>query len=87
MEKVIIFLVVFMLLMIAYLWSKKLQRFKKKAEQNIRMSLCQFYETEISNISKIELLAMEDDNNTDFKFIDAVDKIQINDDVRVKIYD
>lgn len=39
------------------------------------------------NIDKLELAGVENDKNTDFKFIQAVENIQMSNDVRVRLYD
>lgn len=74
---------VFVLVILCILWNHIMM---KKYEKNMIYQPNFILETNVNEID-LTLLGHEIDKNTDNKFIDAVQKIDISEDVRVKIYD
>lgn len=87
MNIIIVTLFVCAILGISYIWFGKEQKRKKKDEYRKSMLVRAFYQQEMGCMQKIQLEGIGNDVNSDFEFIQAVQKINLPSDVRVQIYD
>lgn len=87
METVVISMLVCMILGISYVYFGKEQESKREQEIERGKLVRDFFRQEIMSIKKLELAGAGNDGNSDFEFIQAVKKIDVPDDIRVRIYD
>lgn len=87
MEVVVVSLFTCIMLGISYVLFGKSVKVKKQKEAEERMRICCSFQQEIDNMEKLELVGIGSDENSDFKFIEAVRKIDLPEDVRVQLYD
>lgn len=83
---IIVFGFVIFIVILCKLWNLiAMKQYEKnkvvKNNKNIK------YGTYINSFEKLELMGINDDGNSDFAFIQAVKKIDLSDDIRIKIYD
>lgn len=87
MEVIIVTLVVSMILGVSYIVMNKEQKEEKQKTQERRVRLNNFFEQEINSIEKLELVGVGNDANSDNEFICAVKKIDLPNEIRIKIYE
>lgn len=87
MTVLIITLFVCTTLMISYYFFSKEISMKKELQYNKRIKLNNYYILQLNNINNLPLLGIGIDENSDFKFKEAVKKIKLPDDTKVRIYD
>lgn len=78
---------VVVVLVMCKLWSiVMMKQYEKMKAVNISRGNLK-YETAFTNLDKLELLGVENDENSDSQFIQAVKKIELSEDVRIKRYE
>ena len=74
--------VVFMFLF-CFFWNRAMMKSYNNMEQQNRFKKFDFC-THINPISDLKLVGIENDGNSDYKVIDAIKKIQLPDELRIK---
>ena len=87
METMLVTLLVCLTLITAYWLFGKQQEWKKEGENEKKKMRSNFFRQEIDSINNIQLLGISNDGNSDFNFKQAVKKINLSDDIRIKIND
>lgn len=87
MEVIIVTLVVCMILGVSYIVMSKEQKEKRQKAQERKVLLYNFFEQEIDSIKNLELVGVGNDANSDNEFVNAVRKINLPSEVRIKIYE
>ena len=77
---------ILIIMLICKLWNIIMMKQYEK-ESNTEINNIIKYGTYIEGFAKLELAGTGNDGNSDFEFKQAVKKIDVPDDVRIKVYD
>lgn len=73
--------------LICKIWNVFMMRQYNKSKSKSMIKFIIDYDNYIDGKNKLILAGTENDNNNDYEFIKAVKKINLSEDVRIKIYD
>ena len=87
MTTIYVTIMVMVILSVSFVFFNKKENdnFQQKKRDYSKFKI--FLEKEVDNIKSLSLAGVDDDGNTDYYFSEAVSRINLSEDIRVKIYE